>query len=473
MSQEFSVTESTAILSKHRAKLENKICFDCDAKNPSWSSIPYGIFICMDCAAIHRSLGVHISFVRSTVFDSWTAIQLKNMEVGGNEKARSFFRQHGFAGGVTEKSKIALKYQSRAAQQYREIIKNSSTLPQLNSFSQLTNSGEGFTSNNEDSDSFFSFNEIKSLPNTNTNININTNVNTNSNTNSNSNNISTNTLDFKNHEIEIPLNTIVEDDEKSKNVQTENKSFNINGNTNSTSSSTSTSTSTNKAVRKTAASTKKKKSLGAKKVAASSFDDFDKIEENVHSNKTNSSSQSSDNQSTRQDVYSHSASASSRLAYNEDDYTNTKKNINVNSVSNNNNSNNSNTNSNSNFNSSFSSSSNYNNFNSPNKFNSISNTPTDVSLQKYSNAKAISSDQLFGNSDFIDSENKNKINRFHGAKAISSADYYERDESSDFVTRIATSGGDLSQLTNLVVDGSKMFTDMASNFFSDLQNRYQ
>ncbi|KAG4177863.1 hypothetical protein ERO13_A10G004100v2 [Gossypium hirsutum] len=110
-------------------KSDNRICADCGAPDPKWASSNIGVFICLKCCGVHRSLGTHISKVLSVTLDEWSNEQIDAMsEVGGNSAANAIYEAHipeGFSkpgpdAGIEERKRFI-----RSKYELQEFMKSS------------------------------------------------------------------------------------------------------------------------------------------------------------------------------------------------------------------------------------------------------------------------------------------------------------------------------------------------------------
>eukprot|EP00002_Diphylleia_rotans_P031133 TRINITY_DN6453_c0_g1_i4.p1 TRINITY_DN6453_c0_g1~~TRINITY_DN6453_c0_g1_i4.p1 ORF type:complete len:495 (+),score=73.28 TRINITY_DN6453_c0_g1_i4:1075-2559(+) len=81
--------ESDPLSVVRMAHPSNSTCAECRSPDPDWVSLNLGILVCIECSGIHRSLGVHISKVRSLTLDRFDPNVINYLCKIGNEFANS------------------------------------------------------------------------------------------------------------------------------------------------------------------------------------------------------------------------------------------------------------------------------------------------------------------------------------------------------------------------------------------------
>ncbi|TDL16360.1 Arf GTPase activating protein [Rickenella mellea] len=80
------------LLNNLKSESGNNTCADCYSPAPTWAAVNLGIFICEQCATVHRKIG---SQVKSLILDTWAMDQVENMRNIGNLRANERWNSDG------------------------------------------------------------------------------------------------------------------------------------------------------------------------------------------------------------------------------------------------------------------------------------------------------------------------------------------------------------------------------------------
>ena len=84
------------------------------------ASPKFSTFICLQCAGVHRGLGVHVSFVRSISMDAFKQAEMLRMQYGGNRAWQDFYNAN--APIPFDEATIKERYDSDVGEEWKERL---------------------------------------------------------------------------------------------------------------------------------------------------------------------------------------------------------------------------------------------------------------------------------------------------------------------------------------------------------------
>jgi hypothetical protein len=96
----------------------NNKCIDCNAENPTFASTNNAVFLCENCANIHKRLGTNISIIKSLTKDEFTQEEISILKIGGNKRFNDFVKEY----GIKEDQNKEFKYHLKLAEYYRLLL---------------------------------------------------------------------------------------------------------------------------------------------------------------------------------------------------------------------------------------------------------------------------------------------------------------------------------------------------------------
>ena len=104
--------------------MASSVCFDClrPMDDNPWLSVHHGCLVCINCAGVHRGLGVDISFVRSLKLDTLEEKHRSLLGLGGNAKFEAFLESRGLSKEAWLAMPLSRRYASGEAELYRRRL---------------------------------------------------------------------------------------------------------------------------------------------------------------------------------------------------------------------------------------------------------------------------------------------------------------------------------------------------------------